>query len=438
MFLTELFVILALIVANGVFAGAEIAIVSIRRTRLDQLVDEKKAGARTVAALRSQPERFLATVQIGITVVSTSAAAIGGSQVARHFEPILRPLPIPVGYVDDVALALVVAGVSYLSLVIGELVPKSLALRYGEIYALIIAKPLELLSYAAKPLVWLLTVSSNLVLRPFKDRTTFLEARVSKEELQQLVEEAAEAGTIHAQASELAARALQFDQLKLRDVMIPRSGIDALPVNAGRDEIRRFMLEERRSRIPVYQGSLDNVIGYVSAKDIVALAWEGKLIVLPDLLRQVKVFPETQPAIDVLRFMQREHQRIAIAVDEHGILSGIVTFEDMVEELVGDIFSEHEEAIPVITRAADGTAVVRGDAPIRDVNRELDLSLEEAEGGMTIGGLCAKLAGGIPNRNARLAAEDGTVLVVLEATLRAVRRVRIVPARRFNPAGPVA
>jgi putative hemolysin len=185
------------------------------------------------------------------------------------------------------------------------------------------------------------------------------------------------------------------------------------------------MLEERRSRIPVYDHSLDDIMGYVSAKDIVSLAWDGGPVVLSDLLRAVKFFPETVPAIEVLRYMQRERHRIAIAVDEHGVVSGMVTFEDLVEELIGDIFSERDEDVPQLVREADGSALVRGDAPIREVNRELEIELDEPEGVTTIAGLCTILAGGIPNRNARLAAGDGTVLVVLEVSARAVKRVRV-------------
>jgi putative hemolysin len=425
MILTELFVILALIVLNGVFAGAEIAIVSLRQTRLQQLVEDGRGGARTVSSLRAEPERFFATVQVGITFVTTTAAAFGGARMAHHLTPLLRPF---LGKsADDVALAIVVVLVSFLSLVLGELVPKSLALRRGEGYALLMAKPLAALSRVAKPIVWLLTATSNLVLRPFSDRTNFTESRISKEELEQIVDEAAKTGAIHEHASELASRALGFDRLVLRDVMLPRARIEALPLGATMDQIRRFMLEERRSRIPVYGQSLDDILGYVSAKDIVSLAWDGGPVVLTDLLRSVKFFPETVPAIEVLRFMQRERQRIAVAVDEHGVVSGMVTFEDMVEELIGDIFSEHDDEIPPLTRESDGSAIARGDTPIRDVNRELGTELDEPDGAGTIAGLCTTLAGGIPNRNARLAAGDGTVLVVLDASSRAVKRVRVIP-----------
>jgi len=437
---SELLIIAALILTNGVFSGAEIAVVSVRRTRLQQLVEQGKLAAKTLERLRAQPECFIATVQVGITVVGTTAAAFGGSRLAGHLAPQLERVPIAAvaHNAGDIALGIVIVLVSYFTLVLGELVPKSLALRAAEPYALLMAKPLLALSWLARPIVWFLTASSNVLLRPFRDRTNFLEARVSTEEIQQMVEEAAETGALHEHASEIASRALEFDRLLLRDAMVPRNKVDALPVNASPAEVRRFVLEEQRSRIPVYQGALDNIVGYVSAKDIVALAWEGHLIVRHDLLRPVKMFPETVPAIEVLQFMRREHQRLAIAVDEHGALSGLVTFEDLVEELVGEVFSEHEEQRQTAVRAPDGSWVVRGDLPIREVNRELGVALEEPPALTTIAGLCTKLAGGIPNRGARLAANDGIVIVVLDATPRTVRRVRLIlpPAAATQAAPP--
>jgi putative hemolysin len=420
-------VIAALVLINGALSGAEIAVVSIRRTRLQQLLEENRLGAQALAALRAQPEVFLATVQVGITLVGTTAAAVGGSSIARHLAPLLAPLPLIGHRAPTVAMVIVVIGISYLSLVLGELVPKSLALRFNETYALVLARPLLGLAWLARPVVWFLTTSSNVLLRPFADRTNFMEARISKEELQQMVEEAGESGALHEHASEIASRALEFDKLQLKDAMIPRNRIDALPLQANQDQVRRFLLEERRSRVPVYDGTLDNVIGYVSAKDIVALAWEGKLFVLQDLLRPVKVFPETVQAIEVLRYMRREHHRLAMAVDEHGALSGLVTFEDLVEEIVGDVFSEHEADPQQIVKAPDGSATVSGDVAIREVNRELGIELEGAPDAITLAGLCMKLAGGIPNRGARLAANDGVILEVLDATLRTVRRVRVIP-----------
>ncbi|HVU51397.1 MAG TPA: hemolysin family protein [Polyangia bacterium] len=426
MFFAELLIVVGLTLLNGIFSGAEIAVVSVRRTRLQQLVDQRRPGAHALAALREQPERFFATVQIGITVIATAAAAFGGLTMARHLEPHLAKVPGLGREAAPISLVLVVALVSYLSLVFGELVPKSLALRASEPYALVMAKPLLWLSFVARPVVKGLIWSSNLVLRPFRDSTDFMESRISPEELRQMVDEAARTGALHVSTGEIASRALAFERLTLRDASIPRDRIDALPRDATPEQIRHFLLEERRSRIPIYDGTLDDIVGYASAKDIVSVAWDGKLVVLQDVLRPVKFFPETTAAIEVLRYMRRERQRVVVSVDEHGVVSGLATFEDLVEELVGDISSEDEEERAPIVHELDGSAVVRGDVPLREVNRALDLTLPESPGATTIGGLAAKLGGGIPNRNARLAAPDGTVLIVLEASPRAVRRVRVI------------
>jgi putative hemolysin len=433
--LVELAIVLVLILANGILSGAEIATVSVRKTRLHALIDERRGGAAALERLRKHPERFLATVQIGITIVSTTAGAFGGASVAAHLEPLLRMHPALAPYASDMSLIIVVALISFLSLVLGELVPKSLALRAAEPYALLMSRVLLALSWLARPLVWLLTATSNLVLRPFADRTTFTEARLSKEELQELVEEAAKTGALDEQTTELTSRALQFEELTAAEIMVPRNRLVALPRNAGPDDVRRCFMEERRSRVPVYEGSLDNVIGYVTAKDLLPVAWEGDLIVIDDILRPLKVYTETTPASQILRFMQQERKPIAMVIDEHGAFAGVVTFEDLVEEVVGEFFSEHDRRPSPIVQEPGGALIVRGDVAIREVNRQLDQPLEEPEGVSTIGGLCGTLAGGIiPQRGARLAAHAGAVLEVLDASVRVVRKVRVVPPA----AGPLA
>jgi putative hemolysin len=432
--LSEIAVILALVVANGVFAGAEIAIISLRRTRLEQLVEEGRGSARAVARLRDDPERFLATVQVGVTVVGATAAAFGGASLARRLAPVLEKVPFLAPHADSVALALVVALVSSLSLVLGELVPKSLALRASERYALLVARPLLALSAAARPVVWVLTAASNAILRPFGDRTTFTESRLSVEEIEQLVDEAGKAGQLDAPTAEIASRALAFRDLTAGDVMVPRSRIVALPRNAPQDELKRMLLEEGRSRMPVYDGSLDEIVGYVVAKDLAAMAWEKQLIVLDDLLRPVLFVPVTAKAVFVLREMQRRRTQVAVAVDEHGGVAGLLTLEDLVEELVGDILGEQEQPEELVQREPGGTALVRGDVPIRELNRALGLDLPEGEGYTTVAGVCIALAGSVPERGARLEAPDRTMLEVLDASPRLVRRVRVwPPAVRHSP-----
>jgi putative hemolysin len=428
---TELLIILALILVNGIFAGAEIAVISLRKSRLTQLVEEGRVGAQSVLALRDDPERFLATVQVGITVVGATAAAFSGASLAARLTPVLERVPAISHVAEDVALAIVIALVSYLSLVFGELVPKSLALRASEAYALLVARPLRTVAWLARPLIWALTRSSNLVLRPFGDSTSFSEARHSPEELQQLVEEAGKTGSLDEGTSEIASRALDFGGLTAADVMIPRNRVNGIPRGASPAEVRRMFLEEGHSRMPVYEGTLDNIVGYITARDVLAVAWQSDLVVLEDILRPPLFVPTTAPAIRVLKELQRRHMRIAFVVDEHGGLAGLVTLEDLVEELVGDLFSEDEKPEEAVRKEADGSAIVRGDLPIRDVNRLLGLELPEGETWSTVAGLVVALADGIPARGTKVRSDE-VVLEVVEASPRAVHEVRI---RTEPPAG---
>jgi putative hemolysin len=432
---TEFVIILLLILANGIFSGAELALLSVRRTRLRELIDEGSSSARAVQALRDDPERFLATVQIGITVVGASAAAFGGASIAQRLAPVLTELGLQPKLADQVAFALVVGLVSYLSLVLGELVPKSLALRFSEGYALVIARPLRGLSWLMKPLVWFLTASSNVLLRFFGDRTTFTESRLSPDELQQLVEEAAKSGSLDPRTGEIASRAFELGNIPLSAVMVPRSRMVALRRHASAEEIKQVLLEHGHSRMPVYEGSLDNIVGYVIAKDLLGVAWEGQLIVLEDVMRSPWFAFESMRAIDALKELQRRRMQLGIVVDERGGVAGLVTVEDLVEELVGNISSEFEKPEELIQREGPTTAVVQGTAAIRDVNRELGLDLEEGQGWSTVGGLCAVEAGAIPEKGAKLKLEDGTELEVLDASPRRVRLVRIHLPARETPAG---
>ena len=431
--LFEIAIILALVLANGIFAGAEIAIISLRRTRLDQLVVEGRHSARAVKRLRDEPERFLATVQIGVTVVGATAAAFGGAELSRRIAPHLTQVPGLGRYAEPAAVALVVVFVSSLTIVLGELVPKSLALRSAERYALAVGRPLLALSSLARPVVRLLTAASNAVLRPLGDRTTFTEARLSVEEIEQLVDEAGRAGALDGPTAEIASRALAFRDLTAEDVMVPRSRITALPRVATPEDLKRLLLEEGRSRMPVYDGSLDEIVGYVVAKDLVAMAWEKQLIVLEDLLRPVHFVPESARAVHVLRELQRRRAQLAVVVDEHGGVAGLLTLEDLVEELVGEIVGEREQSEALYQAEPGGTALVRGDAPIRELNRALDLDLPEGDGYSTVAGLCIALAGTVPERGTRLRAPDGTQVEVLEASPRVVRTLRLWPPAPSSP-----
>ncbi len=422
-----MFIVLGLVLLNGVFAGAEIAIVSVRRTRLTELAEEGHRGAHAVLRLRGNPDRFFASVQIGITIVGSTAAAIGGADIAGEFAPVLQGIGLDPVWANRLALAGVVGGISYLSLVLGELVPKSLGLRFSEAYALMIARPLLGLAKLAGPLVWLLTFSSNLVLRFFGDRTTFSEARMSAEELQALVEDAAKHGSVDTHTSEIASRAFELKDIPVSAVMVPRGRIVSIDKDADFEEVKAVILEEGHSRFPVKDETVDNIVGYILAKDLLAIQWESNLFRLDDLLRPPFFIPETMRALDALREMQRRGLQLAIVVDERGAVGGLVTVEDLLEELVGEIFSEGEIPVEVARREADGAYVVAGAAAVRDVNRATGLELPEEDGYSTVAGLTISEAGHIPQAGEEFTLDDGTRLQVCDASPRRIRALRIYP-----------
>ena len=440
----NLLVVFLLVCMHGLFAGAEIAVVSMRKTRLRQLVEMGSGLARAVEKLRQHPERFLATVQIGITVIGTSLAAIG----VKTFHDLVLPQLQGVRYVDEyaqsVASVVAVAMVSYIELVFAELVPKSLALRTAEKYSLAVGRPLLALSAAAKPFIWFLEGSSNLILRVFGDKTSFLESRQSPEEIQQALEEAGRAGSLDQPAAEIASRAIEMTGLTAADVMVPRNRVIALERKAPAEDVRKAFLDRAYQRIPVYEDSLDNVVGYVSAKDVMSEALTGAQLSLDELLRPPTFYPEAMKAVRVLREMQRTHVNLAIVVDERGGMAGILTMEDLIEELVGDIFSEDDRGGPAPVRLRpDGSAWVLGTTPIREVNRALDVSLPEGELWATIAGYCIALAGHIPAPGERVVAEDGTILEIIESTPRRIRSIRVIrppptDATAAGPAGPTS
>jgi putative hemolysin len=423
----EVWTILGLIVANGLLAGAEMAIVTVRPGRVKELVAAGSGAARVLSRLREKPERFLATVQVGITVVGATAAAFGGVSLADDLRPVLERWPAVAPHAETVALAVIVTAISFLSVVLGELVPKSLALRSSERFALLMARPIHALAFAAGPVVWLLTVSSNLVLRPFRDRTTFMESRLSLEEVRSLVDEASDSGAVDRDAGEIASRALDFARLRADEVMIHRRWVVALPHDADEARLRDALLRSGHRRIPVYEVSLDHVTGYVSWRDAMERVWDRRPLVLAELLRPGHFVAESTPAIDLLKDMQARRVHLAFVLDEHGGLAGIVTLEDLLEELVGEITSEHDASVtPPLRREPDGSILVQGSVPVRDVDRQFHLELGELDDATTMSGLCVALAEGrIPHAGERLAAGPGAEIEVLDSSNTRVRTLRL-------------
>ncbi len=423
--LTEALIVLVLILFNGVFAGAEIAILSLRKTRLAELVEEGSGAARAVARLRESPEGFLATVQIGITVVGATAAAFSGASLAERLAPAIAAVPVLERWAEQIALGIVVSGVSFLSLVLGELVPKSLALRAGETYALLISRPLAGLAWAATPVVKVLTGASNLVLRAFGDSTSFTESRLSREELQQIVDEAATTGSLDPHAGEIASRALAFEGLDAYTLMVPRHDVVMVPLQATVSELARLSAERGHARVPVYDGNPDNVVGFVNVRDLLAAFALEPGTTLQAHLHPPLFVPDSIRAPALLRRLQEERTHLALVIDEQGILMGLVTVEDLLEEIVGEILSENDLPTVDLRKEPDGAWIAAGDVAVHVLERETSIELPEGEYA-TVAGLVLALAGRMPKVGCVVEVpEAGVSLEVVEATPRRVKVVRI-------------
>lgn len=424
---SELLVVLLLMLLNGVFAGAEIAVLSVRKTRIAELMQDRHRGAEAVYWLRHRPERFLATVQIAITLVGTAAAAFGGERIAHGLSTRLAGVPGVGAWAAPAALVLVIVGISCLEIVVGELVPKSIALRYAERYSLAMGPFLRAMATAVRPAVWLLTKISNSVLRLFGDSTSFSEARLSPEEIQELVEEAAREGSLDAKSGEIASRALDFRELRASDVMVPRHHFVMVAAGADLDAVRAVIRPRRYARLPVYDTQPDNIIGYVSLKDVLSQVLEPEDFSIREHLRPARFVPVSARAADLLKVLQTERAAMIFVVDEGGSVRGLVTVEDLLEELVGDILSEQDPAPVVLAPEADGSVLVPASLPLREVMRSLDIELPEGEGYTTLAGLCIHLAERIPATGERFELPGGWSLVVEDANARRVRAARLIP-----------
>jgi len=430
----HLLILLGLTLANGFFSGAEIAVVSARKTRLRELADDGHRAARDALRLRENPERFLATVQVGITVIGASAGAFGGAVLEEPFTVILRELGLG-SAANQVAFVVVVALISILSIVVGELVPKSLALRSAERVTLAVSRPLYLLSRCARPLIWFLTAMSNLILRPFRDQTTFTEARLSPDELRQMVGDAAAAGTVDAETGKIAARAIDLGNLRAYSIMVPQNEVVWLSSHTTRAAAEQIVRERPHARYPVLDAE-QQVTGYVLAHELYRQLLDDAFD-LAAIIREVPVFSEQARAVDVLRTLQRARSEIGILVDESGSPSGLVSIEILAEELFGEIVAEHEKPSASITPApldasgpsgdAQGSRafLVRGETPLHEINRELGLEFPIEASASTLGGLILAAHGGFPESGSHVSLPGGVQADIVEASPRRVLLVRL-------------
>jgi putative hemolysin len=396
----ELALIAIAMLANGYFAGSEIAVVSSRVGRLIALREAGWPGAASALRLKEAPDAFLATIQIAITSVGTLASAVGGAAAVEALTPALATLPIPGAprWAGPASLALVVLVITYGSLVVGELVPKALALRNPERFACFVARPVELLSRLSGRLVRFLSVSTNLVLRILGQGSTGGEQMpVSEEDVKYLLKEGAARGVFEHEEAALVHSVFEFTDTQVREIMIPRPGILGLEATTPPGSVLARVAELGKSRFPVYRDSIEHTIGVVTLKDLVRGLARAETLDLARLARPPLFVPETLLISHLLRQFRQVRQEFAMVVDEYGSIAGLVTLEDVVAEIVGPLPGESDATSEVgVSRFPDGSLLLDGMLSVEDARERFGLPVPESIEYQTVAGFILHRLAAIP------------------------------------------
>lgn len=425
----EIAILFLLLIANGGFAMAEIAVVSAKKPRLRRLAEQGNGNARIALELAEAPNRFLSTVQIGITTVGIFAGAFGGTTLAAKLAAPIGQITFVADYADPIAFGIVVAVITYCSLVMGELVPKRFALSNPEGVAMLVARPMNWLSKFAGPVVSFLSGSTDALLRllGFKPEK---EVAVSEEEVRVMMQEGVRAGAFNKVESHIVHSALELDQLPVREIMTPRPKVIWLNQDDPHDQIWHKIVVSNHSHFPVYQGDRDHTVGVVSVKAIYANLAAGVGVSLKDLMISPLIVPESQTVLQLVETFKQSGKHIALVTDEFGGIVGLVTLNDVMEAVVGEFPSQGERAKPEARKRADGTWLI-------DAMIDLE-SLETALPGLkfgghayteyqTLAGFVVKTFGHVPKEGETFETQ-GYVFEVLDMDRHRVDKVLVLPA----------
>lgn len=427
----EAILIIILILVNGFFSGGEIAVISAQRSKLDKLAQAGSHSAAIANQLKEDPDRFLATVQIGVTVVGVLASAVGGVVAIESLKPLIQAIPFwPFKRFGEViSIGIVVIVITYAMLVLGELVPKGLAIRYAEGVACFVARPIDLLSRVSSAFVRLLTTSTNLVLRPFGVKGIEERAFISEEEIKYFIKEGRTKGIFEETEEALIHGVFEFADTTVKEVMVPKHKFNAIEVDTPPEKVLDFIVESGFSRYPVYRERLEDIVGILYNKDIFKVMEEKRPIIIQEILRPPYFVPNTILISRLLREMQRRRIHMAIVVNEHGEVDGLVTIEDLLEEIVGEIEDEYDiEKEGLVERLRDGTMIIDASTSLRDL-RDVGLPFEESEEFNTLAGFMLSKLQRIP-RGGEFVIHQGYRFTIVDVE---GRRIVKVKAERVSP-----
>lgn len=410
---SQFILILVLTLLNAFFASAEMAIVSVNRNRIKMLADDGNKKASLLVDLLEEPNKFLSTIQVGITLAGFFSSASAATGISEVIGASLSQLGIP--YAQSISLVVITIILSYFTLVFGELVPKRIALQKSEQMAMLSVRPIVFVFKFAKPFVKLLSLSTNVLLRVIGMSDTDLEEKVSREEIKSLVDAGEEYGVINQIEKEMINSIFDFDDKLAKEVMTPRT--EVYMINSQLPLSIEELLEENYSRIPVYEGDMDNIIGILYLKDFLHEAYQVGFenVGIKKLLHRPYFVPECKNIDQLFKELQKSKRHLAVLIDEYGGFSGIVTIEDLIEEVMGDINDEYDDDDPVIRKIDNDTYIVNGLISIKELNDKLHLNLdEETEDYDTLGGFLINQIDYIPSETEECMVEYENLLFKVE------------------------
>ncbi len=424
--LREIALLFFLITLNAFFAASEVAITNVRKARLKQLLEEGRRAAAIAERLAEDSSRFLATIQVGVTLAGFFAAATAAMTLGESLRPLIAQ--VPVAFIAQssrtVAVMLVTLLLAFVVLVLGELVPKTIALQYPEAIALFVARPIDVLATLLSPLIRLVISLSNLIASPFGIQQAGSMPFITEEEIMTMVDAGEEEGVIEEDEKKMIYSIFELGDTLAREVMVPRIDVVALEQSTSVDEALDVILAKGHSRIPVYEETIDNIIGLLYAKDLLAYLRDGyQNVHLKEVLRPAYFIPESKKVDELLQDLQQRKVHMAIVVDEYGGTAGLVTIEDILEEIVGEIQDEYDAEESFIEKESDTVFVFNARIDLDDVNRLLDVKLPTGEGD-TLGGLIYSQLGKVPAAGDQLVV-NGVVIEVLSVSGRRIRKVRV-------------
>lgn len=403
--LLQLFLIFILVLINAFFSATEIAVISLNKNKINYMANEGDKRAKLLVKLLEEPNKFLATIQVGITFAGFLASASAAVSISAHISIILKKINIPFIYhaSNEIALLVVTIVISFITLVLGELLPKRIALQNSEGISLFAARPILFISKLMHPFVKVLTVSTNLFGRILNLDTNSNDEAVTEEEIRMMIDVGEENGVLNETEKEMIDGIFEFDNTLAKEIMTPRTNVFSININTPIKELIDLVLEEQYSRIPVYEEETDNIIGILFMKDLFKVMnnKEFEKINIKEILRPAYFVPETKNIDILFRELQKSKNHMAILIDEYGGFSGIVTIEDLIEEVMGNIFDEYDEdyeSSEYIQKVDNSTYIISGMVSIDEINEKLDIKLP-SEHFDTVGGFVIDLIGSIPKED---------------------------------------